>query len=359
MLLRKFLVFFLGFFLAIGLLPNGALAASEVDQSNITSTSDGSLVIYNHQRIAQTFRPSKSKLDKVAVHIYLAAGTLDVTIMKDPGEANESIVATVMGQTIVEGWNEFDFADIDITVGGRYGIYLFTANPQPAWYYTGNNYANGFAIASSTNDFTKDFGFKTYGYDPEGATTTTTASGTTTTTALTQTGVDTSANVGAAPAATTSASIKAPTSIKAENSPVNNKPAVKITWKASTTSDIDGYKVFRKEGKGSYKQVAQTKKTVSQFIDEKVKEETEYTYMVRTYKGSSESANSNEATIKVAKVSTTTTKVQKPVGEVPVITYPSWTDPQVLAFLILAALSAVGFTVWFIIDYRKRKRQGL
>ncbi len=355
--MRKIFSFLIGLFLVLSFVPVSVKAASEVDQSNITSTSDGSLVIYNHQRIAQTFRPSKSKLDKVAVHIYLAAGTLDVTIMQSPGEDGETIVASVMGQTIVEGWNEFDFADIDVTVGGRYGIYLFTANIQPAWYYTGNNYANGYAIASTTMDATKDFGFKTYGYDPEGATTTT-AAGVTTTTALAQTGVDTSTNIGTAPAATTSASIKAPTSVKAENSPVNNKPAVKITWKASTTSDIDGYKLFRKEGKGSYKQVAQAKKTVSQFIDEKVKEETEYTYMVRAYKGTAESANSSEATIKVAKVTTSTSKVSKPQEIIP-ITYPSWTDPQVLAFLILAALSAVGFTVWFIIDYRKRKRQRL
>jgi preprotein translocase subunit SecG len=106
----------------------------------------------------------------------------------------------------------------------------------------------------------------------------------------------TSAVASETPAASVETSIAKPTELKA----VYEK-AVTLTWNASATSDIDGNKLFRSETKGKdYKKIGQTTKKILTFLDATVATDKTYYYVVRAYKGSGQSASSNEASITVS-----------------------------------------------------------
>jgi hypothetical protein len=99
---------------------------------------------------------------------------------------------------------------------------------------------------------------------------------------------------GAAPAAPT-ASIKAPTELSVDDIPTDQGGAIKLDWKASTTSDIDGYKIFRsaEEKKGFAELAKTTDKAILTYIDSTAAIGQKYYYIVRAYKDDKESANSN------------------------------------------------------------------
>jgi len=101
------------------------------------------------------------------------------------------------------------------------------------------------------------------------------------------------AGSGAAPAAT-STSIKAPSDLVVADVAADQGGAIKLDWKASTTTDIDGYKVFRstEESKG-FTEVAKTEKTILTYTDNTAAIGQKYYYMVRAYKTTKESASTS------------------------------------------------------------------
>ena len=145
------------------------------------------------------------------------------------------------GQAAIDGWNSFDIPNIDVTVGQTYGIYLNASTTTSQWSYKDSNtYVNGKAFWDTTADNNKDFGFKTFGIgeEPTLVDTGIDTNG--------STGIDASTNYGAAPSATT-VEIKAPTELKAVNSPTKDKPAVTLTWKKSATEDVTKYSAKKLE----------------------------------------------------------------------------------------------------------------
>jgi len=265
-------------------------ADSEVDQQNITGT--GALAINSHPVSSQSFRPAKSKFDKAAINIMNPAGTLNCIIEIYNGEDWDPI-KYINSQAAVDGWNTFDFADFDLTVDARYRIVIDASDVHPLWYYSeANPYPNGYAYSSAwPDDYTKDFQFKTYGYDPGSGeqpgedsgnqspdTTGTTGSGETLGTATT--------------------SIAKPLELTAAYFEADR--GVKLAWKASTTADIDGYKIFRSESSDKgYTKIKETKKDKLDYIDQDIAANKTYYYQLRAYKGDQQSYSSNTASAKI------------------------------------------------------------
>ncbi|MFA6082101.1 MAG: Ig and FN3 domain-containing protein [Patescibacteria group bacterium] len=106
--------------------------------------------------------------------------------------------------------------------------------------------------------------------------------------------VGVSAGTGAAPATPVSF-INVPSSLTAEDFPGDQGGNTTLKWKASTSSTINGYMVYRSttDQTKDFVNVAKTEKTVLQYIDTKADVGTTFYYFVRAYKGTSESKSSN------------------------------------------------------------------
>jgi hypothetical protein len=269
---------------------------SAVDQQHTAGGS--SVAIYNaYGRFAQTFKPTKSKLDKVQLELANVPGeaTLTVNIRHRSGLIwQEGWMTTVSNQAIVNGWNTFDFSDIDLQVtdNDTYGIYVDCGDADTQWKYKGGPsvYDRGFMIWQSTDKLDWDYNFKTWGYNPateEGSDPPDDSAPTNP--AVTGTSSET-------PSATTSASIVKPTNLTATYSDETDSKGVKLAWTASKTTDIDGYKIFRSETAiNGYGKIGETKKAIIEFLDDNVASATTYYYQVRAIKGSEQSASSNTA----------------------------------------------------------------
>lgn len=98
----------------------------------------------------------------------------------------------------------------------------------------------------------------------------------------------------AAAPATPTASIKAPTAVTIADVAADQGGLLVLGWKASTTTDIDGYKIFRStEEKLNFKEVALTVKAILTYTDNAATIGQKYYYIVRAYKGALESASSS------------------------------------------------------------------
>lgn len=157
------------FGLVVLLTPNQSVLATAgvIDQEYYKSGDAAQLVKANFLTM-QSFRPGQPKLDKISVNLRNTAGTINGGISKYNG-SDWDPVAFINDQVAVNGWNTFDFNDFDVTVGGRYRIWIEASSDLTKWYYgTGNPYTNGTAVwgQASTSQTDLDFQFRTYGYGP-------------------------------------------------------------------------------------------------------------------------------------------------------------------------------------------------
>ena len=246
-------------------------------------------------RFAQTFKPTFSKLDRVELELANIVGskTLSVSIRHRNGLTwDEGYMTTVSNQTISNGWNTFDFADQTLVLSDTdtYGIWINCPENGPQWKYTSgpSTYDRGFAIWQSNDKFDWDYNFKTWGYEP------TEIVGENTQPTDTQTENSASSET----LGTVSTSIAKPLNLTAAYSQADG--GVKVSWKASTTVDIDGYKVFHSESQSSgYTKISETTKAKLDAIDSNIAAGKTYYYQVRAYKGSDQSVSSNTASVKI------------------------------------------------------------
>lgn len=276
-----------------------ASAGPSIDQSYYKA-GDGSLAIKAQSIAVQSFRPLLSNLDRVEVNLANANGTANCGVDKYNG-TDWDPVRYINGQTVVDGWNTFDFEDVNVTVGDRYRIWLEVSTTDTQWYY-GTQEPNGpydRGAASWGPGYTlhanTDFHFRTWGTDPVEiiAENTQVNANANTNSAVAPAGQ--SVGTGTAPAATTSSSIKVASGLTALYS--NN--AANLNWTKSTSTDIDGYKIFRSEAEATgFTEIGKTVKATAEYIDTKdlVAAKTYY-YFVRAYKGTLESASTSTVSL--------------------------------------------------------------
>lgn len=362
--MKKILVYLFLISIVIFAAPSVKAGEEFVDQSSTSGT--GSLKICTGAIMYQTFKPAVNRIHKIEIDITHASGEVKSNIKKLTGSGWEdaNYPEAVNAQ---DGWNTFDFIDFPVTAGDTYAINVYAdCSSNAHWKYADSNaYSRGFMIWQDNEQPNWDFNFKIIGQIDESLITKTV---TTTATAENKTtddsGTDDSGNLVTEdsdgsktfispnePLGEVSTAIGKPTDLKAEFNTKNR--AVNLSWTASTTSDIAGYKVFKStENDKNFVKVAETAGKVTKYQDKNVKPNTKYFYVVRTYKGSMQSASSN-------KVNITTPQLQsvKQNPDLIAVNQPQeksffgkyW--PYLLVFIVLAIS---GVAIYYFKYYKKR-----
>jgi hypothetical protein len=329
-------------FLAFLCLPLSSVLAAQLDASNETG-SVSLLTIAGRPKCAQTFKPGFPTLNSISV--YLGNGDGSVTLRLIRVASGETIYGQAKG---IAGWTWYTFTpdagSVAVNAGEVYEINISTSSATQ-WKLGTNGYPNGMAYYPDADPDT-DFYFRTYG--TPAASPSASSSATPTTSAAPGSGI-----VGSAPATTTDSSIKSPTALKAEDvsDKDKNEPKVKLTWTASTTTSIDGYRVYsKKEGDADFALVAEINKDTKEYTDAKVEFDKKYTYMVRANKSNKESESSNEVTI-------TPKKESRTLKNFGFLSFggPIWQQWYFWA-LVALGLALVGCVIWYLLDRRKRKK---
>lgn len=282
----------------------------------------------------QVFVPTKNTLDAVSVWLKTVVGNSSqvkvevINATHSPGYT----IASMTKQISTQGnWITYDFPDVNMP----YGIYVIHVKSmnhpnQAVWNMApGTCYSRGFAIIDGSTANGKDFGFGVYDYTttpqqlpngnfpgnnnpPSGsapsnpATPEPAPAGSTP--ANLPFNVGASPTAGTAPATTISSRINPPTNLTAKDTPLDSGGAINLDWKASTSNDIDGYRIFRRaEGDNEYVEMTRLPKTFTHFTDVWATKDKTFYYKIRSFKGTQESADSNVA-FAASKDDWTTTK---------------------------------------------------
>ncbi|MBU2595735.1 fibronectin type III domain-containing protein [Patescibacteria group bacterium] len=336
----------LGLAVAVSLIltPIEMALASQLDQSN-ESSSISNINIVSYDEVAQTFIPTMAQLDRIDVYAGNGGGSWlsGKLIRVSTGET----VAT--GGTRVGDWDWEPVINTGTLVPGETYKIVVETEYAHQWKLGTNGYANGVAyLGAGAPQADRDFWFRTYGTPASSPTPTPSASPTTTASPSPGSGI-----AGSAPSKNIDTSIKSPVNLKAEDvsDRDKNEPKVKLTWEASETKDIEGYRVYsKKEADADFVLVAEINKDTKEYTDAKIEFDKKYTYMVRAYKSDKESESSNEVTITPKKEP----RILKNFG------YLSFAGPiwKQWYFWTLVALSLalIGFVVWYIIGRIRTKK---
>jgi len=271
--------------------PKKSRAASTKDQSCANVNETFYMVIGNNPPEQQSFVPTQNRLTDIVLKLGGFNFNGDATVAILSGES-EIAVKTITFATSTPTYRTFTFATpVTLTPGATYKIWIdHNRSASPLyWYYNSdpNCYPNGSAFWKGEAR-SADFDFATYGYsvsEPSGP-----PSGDQTGDQETTGGTTgTDETLG-----TTTASIAKPTNLTAAYSESDH--GVKLSWKASTTTDIDGYKIFRSENKDKgFTKAGEVKKDKVEYLDQDIAAAKTYYYQVRAYKGSEQSYSSNTA----------------------------------------------------------------
>lgn len=254
-----------------------------------------------------------------------------------------------------------DNLNIPLEIGANYSIGVYTGGYTLKWPYSENSNCDPYGSASFrvAQGDPEQPQVKDFWYNVWGTKTTTSTPVVTSTPAVISS--DSGSQSGAAPAATTTASIKAPTSVKAENVAGAAVPTVKLTWTKSTTTDITGYKIFRStEEKTGFKEIGKVDKAIVEFTDTTGLASTKHFYFVRANKDASESASSAtvNVTTEAAPVAEATPAVAETTTEpvaaetVAPVTQEDNTD-WILIIAIIALVLLAGAVAYFELKAKK------
>lgn len=265
-----FLIIFGLLLLALPLNSNGATESQDQNDGCAAPTGGDLLSDVTKFPMYQVFAPTMNRLTKARL---LFGGVNTPTIiltLKDMG-------GNSLGQTsavVSAGWVEFSFAStLALTPGLSYQIYLTReATANVSWNYCQpGGYGGGYAVTGGVIIPDKDYNFQTYGYN-EGTST---------------------------PTVSPTSTIAPPSNLKAQDSPNDTGGKIKLSWAKATTSGIDGYRIYRRnEDEKDFTKVADLSAKFLDYEDTNLENGTTYIYVVRAYKGTSESVDSNEARAK-------------------------------------------------------------
>jgi hypothetical protein len=250
---------------------------------------------------SQTFKPTQNRLSEIDIKIGglgLNGGTPITVKLYGPGFGGPELATKTILPTIAEpSIRSWTFGSpVTVTPGETYRFILEESGAGSVYWYYGAGGVNcdgqdrTYAFRDDTH-MTWDWNYKTLGYtvaDPSTPGTTDTGA-----TAKSTTSVTLGETLGTATTA-----IAKPANLTAAYS--DSDKGIKLSWKASTTTDIDGYKVFRSESadKG-FAKIKDIAKNVATYLDQDIAASKTYYYQVRAYKASEQSYSSNTASAQV------------------------------------------------------------
>lgn len=282
--------------------PQKVLALADIDQTCQYGTTPAQYVWMSHEPI-QVFVPVKGGIDAVGLYLSPEIGT-DIPVKVEIIREGTGVISSAT-QTIPNypAWVTFDLPNA-YTPLGMYGIKVYDADPnkKAVWHYgNGDCYDRGFAVWDNTGHLEADFRFATYGYDVGGNTPSEESEESTPadSQSSTSSSIGVSQGNGSPPASSTLSSISAPSNLVASDVFGDRGGAIQLNWDVSSTSTIEGYKIFRSSSESSgYTNIGQTLKGVTMYVDANAPKDQTFYYFVRAYKGSAESASSNIASAK-------------------------------------------------------------
>ncbi|TSC90320.1 MAG: cell surface protein [Candidatus Berkelbacteria bacterium Licking1014_96] len=275
-MLKKIIVIIL---ISFFLYPNLVYSSDSQDQSDGCAAPTGGDSLFDVAKFPmyQVFAPMMNHLTKIRL-LFSSVNTPTITLtIKDMG-------GNSLGQTsaiVSSGWVDFTFASaVSLTSSLSYQIQLTrepTANAtwnfcQPA------GYGGGYAVTGGVIIPDKDYNFQTYGYGQQPA-----------------------------PSSQLPAAIEPPANLKAEDVVDDTGGKIKLTWIKSSTSGIDGYRIYRRsnddpsrlgesaEAETDFTKIADVGTKFLDYEDTNLENGMLYIYVVRAIKDTSESVNSNEA----------------------------------------------------------------
>jgi len=356
--MKKIYALILSISLVIIFVPSTYAGEEFLDQSSTEGT--GSLKICTGAIMYQTFIPTVNRIHKIEIDVSNASGQVNSNIKTLTGDGWED-VNYAESVTVVDGWNTFDFIDFPVTPGSVYAINVYADCSSGAqWKYSaGNKYSNGIMIWQGNEQPTQDFNFKVYGELDESLLTETPVSPDVVTPipedsvssqATAQTDDLTNQGLTNETLGQVSTTIAKPNELTAKF--VTKDETVTLSWKPSTTKDIDGYKIFRSEQeKTGYLKAGEVKKDILEFTDKYPVSNKTFFYQVRAFKNNVQSASSNTATIKIPTIAKKSpVAVQKPAQIEKSFIENNW------PFLVLILVAAAGVGLLLYRRYKIRKR---
>lgn len=273
-----------------------ALDTTALDQKSAMGSTAGFSTIDPETVAEQSFIPGVNRLSYVNLFVGKMSSGENITASLKIYSFDRS---QMIGETTLTssfepsgGIKKFDFEpDLDLKLKTRYLMRLEVVTPNIwlEWHHSGsdantNPYSRGTAFYNE-QERDWDFNFETWGYsftpsapyvppmiteDPEAPTTTATK-------------------------AVPSATIATPTELQAIYDESTKK--VNLSWKASTTTDIDGYIISRSEDDKAFKDIGTVGKSTLLTADNTAQVEKTYYYQVKAYKGRLSSVLTNSVTV--------------------------------------------------------------
>ncbi|PIU24377.1 hypothetical protein COT12_01370 [Candidatus Berkelbacteria bacterium CG08_land_8_20_14_0_20_39_8] len=266
--------------------PQKAAATSSVDQycSN-TNLETYESIHRNGTDYRQAFTPTQNRINNIAVKVggNGISGTAILRVYTAPTGTDNPVLRSDRNFSNLNSpvsWYFNDFGNVELTPDTTYYLSLMSSVDYLYWYTAAAESCTsaGTAYLNGSQQGYK-FDYATFGYSETTAPSQESASTSTSTTSTEILG-------------TTSSSIARPTNLTAKYS--NNDKGVALNWAASTTSDIDGYKIFRsKTYSGAASKIATTGKGKTAYVDQDIIAGETYYYQIRAYKGNSQSISSN------------------------------------------------------------------
>jgi len=350
-------------------LPAARADADNIDQYCYSGSSEK--LGLNAYTMFQTFNVSYKYVTRIAVFIQ---GSGNTKTMVGPDKDGNFYEDTITGPGDPAGdWVIYTPPHpLEVIPGRQVVIYLYSTTNLPLyWFYRDDScYADGtmwYLPGPTEIQGNRDMGFISYGTNElpapgdDGDTTPPaddstpsddTASGSTSNGAVNG---DTAGNVDSNALVISSKkvdkSLRTPSELKATQFYVGSKANVKLNWKEPDSKKIDGYNIYRKALKEEkFIKIASTAKGVPTYIDQNVTVGQKYSYVVRLYTGESESLNSNQADITIAKKPVAAQKTNLPWYKI--FHWLSWW--MILIYILLAA--AIAALIIWLMARRKRKK---
>lgn len=309
------------------ILFSGIYFLTMIPKANATSTVDqycGNTNLQSYESIhrngtdyRQAFIPVQNRVNSIAVKVggNNISGLATLRVYTTPTGTSDPLLRSDRNFTNLDStvsWYFDDFGDITLIPGTTYYVSLTSSVDFLYWYSVDSAgcTAPGMAYLNGVQQGYK-LDFATFGFTYTAPANNNTNSSNSNTNAATNTNTNSatipagqSAGSGAVPVTTTSASIKAASGLTA----LYSSGAANLAWTASTTSDIDGYKIFRSESETTgFTEIGKTVKATVQYVDTNALTVGKtYYYFVRAYKSTAQSASTTTVALLIPETSAAT-----------------------------------------------------